>query len=93
MADRLGDQVHDSIRIAASVVTGIAPAACSTLTRNPAPESASLDDVRAAPGLIRTQGNVVSKDTEALGHERNAQQRAAGLNPSGVMSYLFGSCI
>jgi hypothetical protein len=91
MADRLGDQVHDSIRMAASVVTGIALAACGTLTRNPAPESASLDDVRAAPGLIRTQGDVVSKDTEA--HERNAQQCAAGVNPSGIMSYLFGLCI
>lgn len=62
--------------------------ACSTLTRNPVPESANLDEVRAAPGQIRIWGDVVPKNIEAIGRERDTQRRAAGINPSGVMSYL-----
>jgi hypothetical protein len=83
-----GEQVHDGVRIAASIGVAIALAACSTLTRNPVPEGASLDDVRAVPGQIRAWGDVVPKNIEALGRERDAERRAAGINPSGLMSYL-----
>jgi hypothetical protein len=75
------------------VLVAIALAACSTSTRNPSPENASLDDVRAAPDLIRIEGDAVPKDMEALGRERDAQRRATGVNPSGVMSYPSALCI
>jgi hypothetical protein len=61
--------------------------ACSTLTRNRVPESANLDEVRAAPRQIRIWSDVVPKNIEAIGRERDTQRRAAGINPSGVMSY------
>jgi predicted acylesterase/phospholipase RssA len=83
-----GEKVYDGVRIVSCVGVAIAIAACSTLTRNPVPESASLDDVRAASGQIRAWGDVVPKNIEALGRERDAQRRAAGINPSGIMSYL-----
>jgi len=85
---RMVFQIHESGRIATRVVAALALTACSTLTRNPVPESASLEEVRAAPGQIRIWGDVVPKNIEAIGRERDAQRRAAGVNPSGVMSYL-----
>jgi hypothetical protein len=85
---RMVFQIHDSGRIARRVAALLALTACSTLTRNPVPESANLDEVRAAPGQIRIWGDVVPKNIEAIGRERDAQRRAAGVNPSGVMSYL-----
>jgi Patatin-like phospholipase len=81
-------QIHDSGRIATRVVAALVLTACSTLTRNPVPEGANLEEVRAAPGQIRIWGDVVPKNIEAIGRERDAQRRAAGVNPSGAMSYL-----
>jgi Patatin-like phospholipase len=81
-------QIHESGRIGIRVVVALVLTACSTLTRNPVPESANLDEVRAAPGQIRIWGDVVPKNIEAIGRERDMQRRAAGVNPSGLMSYL-----
>ena len=83
-----GQQVYDFVRVATSAVVTVALVACSTLTRNPVPESASLEEVPAAPGQIRIWGDVVPKNIEAIGRERDSQRRAAGVNPSSVMSYL-----
>ena len=83
-----GQQVYDFVRVATSAVVTVALVACSTLTRNPVPESTSLEEVPAAPGQIRIWGDVVPKNIEAIGRERDAQRRAAGVNPSSVMSYL-----
>jgi hypothetical protein len=38
-------QIHDSGRIATRVVVLLAPTACGTLTRNPVPESATLEQL------------------------------------------------
>jgi len=70
------------------VVVGIVLAACSTLSRNGEPETASLDEVRAAPGRVRIWGDVAPKGMEAIGRQRDTERRAAGVNPSGVMNYL-----
>ena len=83
-----GQQVYDFVRVATSAVVTVALVACSTLTRNPVPESTSLEEVPAAPGQIRIWGDVVPKNIEAIGRERDSQRRAAGVNPSSVMSYL-----
>ena len=83
-----GQQVYDFVRVATSAVVTVALVACSTLTRNPVSESASLEEVPAAPGQIRIWGDVVPKNIEAIGRERDSQRRAAGVNPSSVMSYL-----
>jgi hypothetical protein len=56
------------------------------INQKPRPRERGLDDVGAAPGPIRAQDDVVPKDMQALGRERNAQQRAAGVNRSGVVS-------
>jgi hypothetical protein len=44
--------------------------------------------MKSAPRQIRIWGDVVPKNVEAIGRERDTQRRAAGINPSGVMSYL-----
>jgi hypothetical protein len=82
------EQIDDFVRLGASVVITVVLVACSTVTRNPVPEGTSLEEVRAAPGQVRIWGDVVPKNVEALGRERDAQRRAAGVNPSGVLNYL-----
>jgi predicted acylesterase/phospholipase RssA len=83
-----GQSAHLFTRAAAAVAMVIALAACSTLGRNAVPESARLSDVLAGPGPVRIWGDMVPKDMEALARQRDAQYRAAGIDPSGVMNYL-----
>src|SRR5215470_2042189 len=82
------ERPHGPAWFATSVVVGIVLAACSTLSRNGEPETASLDEVRAAPGRVRIWGDVAPRGMEAIGRQRDTERRAAGVNPSGVMNYL-----
>jgi hypothetical protein len=82
------DAAHDVARAVTALGVTIALTACSTLTRNAVPEGADLSDVLAGPGPVRFWGDTVPKDMAALARQRDAQYRAAGIDPSGVMNYL-----
>jgi len=72
----------------AVAVVAMGLAACSTISRNALPEEAELERVLAVAGPVRIWGDVAPKNTEALIRQRDAQRRAAGVNPSALMNYL-----
>ena len=80
--------VRNVVRTIVAVGTAAVLASCGTLTRNALPESAVLSEIAAAPGPVRFWGDTVPPDMVALARQRHAQYRAAGVDPSGVMSYL-----
>src|SRR5262249_13078226 len=86
----IGGRAYDFARMTVGVAGMVVLAACGTMTRNAVPESASLNELVAAPGpgLIRFWGDAVPKGVEALARRRDAEFRAEGINPSGVRNYL-----
>jgi hypothetical protein len=62
--------------------------ACSTISRNPVPESAMLNDVVAAPGPIRIWGDVPPRNVEAIKRQLDAQRQAGNFNPFDTINYL-----
>src|SRR5215510_13216268 len=83
-----GQRARDLPPAAAAVAMVMALAACGTLSRNAVPEGSDLGDVLAGPGPIRIWGDSTPKDMLTLARQRDAQYRAAGVDPSGLMSYL-----
>jgi patatin-like phospholipase len=81
-------QARNVTRTAAVAVLAAALAACGGLVRNALPEGAGLTPVLAADGPIRFWGDAVPDRIEGLVRQRDEQYRAAGINPSGAMSYL-----
>src|SRR5262245_55835745 len=83
-----GKLVRGWARAFGGIALALALASCGTLSRNALPESAALGEVVAAPGPVRFWGDAVPPDMETLTRQRLAQYRAAGIDPSGTMSYL-----
>jgi len=83
-----GQRARDLPPAAAAVAMVMALAACGTLSRNAVPEGSDLGDVLAGPGPIRIWGDSTPKDMLTLARQRDAQYRAAGVDPSGLMNYL-----
>src|SRR5215831_13927016 len=86
----IGGRAYNFARVTVGVLGVVVLAACGTMTRNPVPESAKLNEVVAAPGpgLVRFWGDAVPKDVVAFARRRDAEFRAEGINPSGVRNYL-----
>jgi Patatin-like phospholipase len=69
-------------------VLAIALAACSSIARNPVPDSPKLNDVPGVSGPVRFWGDEPPKNTLALVREAYRQRLAAGLDPNAPVNFL-----
>lgn len=69
-------------------VAAVALAACSAISRNPAPDSTALNAVSGVSGPVRFWGDAPPKNTLALVREAYAQRIAAGMRPDASIDFL-----